>query len=125
MPTLVDKLSIHKHGTDEKLDRRVKLQTQDKESIRNQYFNVHESQRPTMTALAAKYKVDRRLIQFILFPERETRHKEQASLRQKDGRYYNREKGRKHMQEHRAYKRALVESGKLAKEQPLKERKAE
>lgn len=113
LTTLVDKLSIHKHGTNEKLDRRIKLAAKDKESIREQYFNVHESQRPTMTALAAKYKVDRRLIQFVLFPEREARHKQQASLRQKDGRYYNREKGRKKMQDHRAYKRSLVESGEL------------
>lgn len=113
MPTLVDKLSIHKHGTDEKLDRRVKLQTKDKESIRNQYFNVHENQRPTMTALAAKYKVDRRLIQFILFPEREVQHKKQASLRQKDGRYYDKEKSRRNMQRYREYKRTLAEGGKL------------
>lgn len=113
MAALVDKISIKKHGANKKLDRRVKLQAEDKIAIRNQYFNVHESERPTMTALAAKYNVDRRLIQFVLFPEREERHKIQASIRQKDGRYYNKEKGRKKMQEYRDYKRSLIESGEL------------
>jgi hypothetical protein len=113
MAALVDKISIKKHGADKKLDRRVKLQAEDKIAIRNQYFNAHESERPTMTALAAKYNVDRRLIQFILFPEREERHKKQASIRQKDGRYYNKEKGRKKMQEYRDYKRSLIASGEL------------
>jgi hypothetical protein len=70
----------------------IELTAEDKEVIRNQYFNTHESEQPTMTSLAAKYNVDRRLIQFILFPEREARHKKQASIRQKEGRYYNKEK---------------------------------
>ncbi|MCC2248906.1 hypothetical protein JUJ52_02905 [Virgibacillus sp. AGTR] len=113
MPATIDKLSIRKHGTNEKLDRRIKLTTDDKEAIRTQYFNAHEGERPTMTSLAAKYNVDRRLIQFILFPEREDLQKKQASLRQKDGRYYNKEKGRKNMQEYRDYKRKLVKDGKL------------
>lgn len=113
MVALVDKISISKHGIDKKLDRRVKLQAEDKIAIRKQYFNAHESERPTMTALAAKYNVDRRLIQFILFPEREERHKEQASIRQKEGRYYSKNKGRKNMQDYRNYKRSLIDSGKI------------
>ena len=117
MPAIIDKLSIRENGADEKLDRRIKLTDQDREDIRNQYFNTHESERPTMTALAAKYNVDRRLIQFVLFPEREARHKEQASLRQKDGRYYNRERGRKKMQDYRNYKRSLVKTGRLNNEE--------
>lgn len=117
MPALVDRMTIKKHGTDKKLDRRIKLTDQDREDIRGQYFNTHESERPTMTSLAAKYNVDRRLIQFVLFPEREARHKEQASLRQKDGRYYNREKGRKKMKDYRNYKRSLIETGKLNEEE--------
>ncbi|WP_078598586.1 hypothetical protein [Evansella clarkii] len=113
MPALVDKMTIKKHGVDEKLDRRVKLTAEDKESIRSQYFNTHESERPTMTWLAATYGVDRRLIQFVLFPEREARHKKQASARRKDGRYYDKEKSRQNMQKYRDYKRTLVEKGKI------------
>ncbi|MGX1266654.1 hypothetical protein RKD55_004598 [Rossellomorea marisflavi] len=123
MVALVDKISIAKHGTDKKLDRRVKLQAEDKIAIRKQYFNVHESERPTMTALAAKYNVDRRLIQFILFPEREERHKEQASIRQKEGRYYNKNKGRKNMQDYRNYKRSLIDSGKIIRPENEKSHK--
>ncbi|MGX1195771.1 hypothetical protein [Metabacillus sp. SLBN-84] len=113
MPALVDKLTIKKHGTSEKLDRRVKLTDDDKNAIRYRWFNSHESERPTMTALAAQYRVDRRLIQFVLFPEREVRHKEQASMRRKDGRYYNKEKSRKNMQRYREYKQMLVDKGEL------------
>jgi hypothetical protein len=113
MPAIVDKMSIEKHGTGKRLDRRVKLTAEDKDAIRTQYFNAHPSQRPTITSIAAKYNVNRRLIQFILFPEREVRNKELARARRKDGRYYNREKSRKNMQEYRDYKRALSKEGKL------------
>ncbi|MCR6108626.1 hypothetical protein HXA34_20245 [Salipaludibacillus agaradhaerens] len=113
MTALIDKLTIKNNGNDEKLDRRVKLTTEDKNAIRTQYFETHKSQRPTMTWLAATYGVDRRLIQFILFPERETRHKEQSKVRRKSGRYYDKEKGRKNMQRYREYKRGLAKAGRL------------
>lgn len=113
MPAVIDKLNIHQHGTDEKLDRRIKFTAKEKEDIRNNYFKMHESERPTMTSLAAKYRVDRRLIQFILFPEREVRHRKQARIRHNDGRYYDKEKERLKMQRYRDYKRRLAKEGKL------------
>ncbi|MDQ0297720.1 hypothetical protein J2S78_000128 [Salibacterium salarium] len=116
MPSPIDSINLHQNRpneTPEALDRRVKLTTDDKQAIRDTYFATPEKQRPTMTALAAKHNVDRRLIQFILFPERETRHKKLAQNRQKNGRYYNREKGRKNMQNYRAYKRELIQEKKL------------
>lgn len=111
MPALVDKLSINKH--DKKLDRRRKLTEKDRFEIRQKYFNVHPSKQPTQTALANEYNVNRRLIQFILFPEREERQKELAKERRKDGRYYDKEKSRLKIQDYRDYKRSLVQSGKL------------
>lgn len=113
MTTTIDQLTINRHGVDERLDRRVKLTTEDKQNIREQYFNARMDQRPTQTALAADYNVSRRLIEFILFPEREARQKEQARIRQKDGRYYDKERGRQNMREYREYKRTLVKEGKL------------
>lgn len=113
MPATVDKLNLHENGTDKKLDRRIKLTPQDKEDIRDRYFLPHESERPTMTSLAALYNVDRRLIQFILFPDREARNKEQASVRHRSGRYYSKDRGRKKLQRYRDYKRTLLKEGKL------------
>lgn len=113
MPTTIDKMTIRQHGTDEKLDRRVKLTSKDKERIRLDYFVLPEGKRPTIISLATTYNVHRRTIEFILFPERERRNKEHASIRQKEHRYYNRERGRTNMQEYRDYKRSLAESDKL------------
>lgn len=112
MPTPIDKISITKHGS-EKLDRRIKLSTEDKNQIRERYFNTHESARPSIRALADEYGVSRRIIQFTLFPERYERQKELFRERQKDGRYYDKEKCRVHMKEHREYKRTLLADGKL------------
>lgn len=112
MPAIVDQLSISKNGNPS-LDRRRKLTDEQRQNIRNEYFNTAESDRPTMTSLAQKYGVDRRLIQFILFPEREKRHKQRASKRWKEGRYYDRERSRKNMQNYRDYKRRLLKEGQL------------
>lgn len=113
MPDIIDTIRINQHGNNERLDRRVKLTESDRQDIRNAYFGEHYREQPTMTYLAQKYGVDRRLIQFVLFPEREKRQKELASKRQKEGRYYDKEKRRKYMQNHRDYKRSLVKQGKL------------
>lgn len=112
MPAIVDKLRVT-NGSDEKLDRRIKLTSAEKQTIREQYFRMKECERPTMTSLAKEYGVDRRTIQFILYPEREVRQRELARERRKDGRYYDKERHRKYMQNYRDYKRALVKAGKL------------
>ena len=113
MGAIIDKIRINQNGDNHELCRNRKLKKGDREKIRREYFNAHDEDRPTQTALAKKYNVDRRLIQFILFPEREERHKALAKERSKDGRYYNREKGRMAMREYRDYKRKLVAEGKL------------
>lgn len=113
MPSKIDNVRINANGPNKKLDRRFKLTDDDRQTIRDRYFNVHEAERPTMTSLANEYGVDRRLIQFILFPERAERHKELAKERRKDGRYYDKERERVYKQNHRDYKRELIKSGKL------------
>ena len=89
-------------------DRRVKLTSQDKENIRNEYFNNDNiSQRD----LAKKYNVSRRTIVFTLYPERRV---ENYKKRVKNhGHYYNREKHTEAMRKHRAYKQQLKQQNKL------------
>jgi len=119
MPAIVDKITIQQHGDREKLDRRVKLTNAQKENIRTNYFATSEADRPSQRALAKQYGVSHRLIQFILYPERERENKERLRQHQKEGRYYNTDKQRTYMQKHRAYKRALVEEGKLQLDNPI------
>ena len=93
----------------QKLDRRVKLTDEDKEKIRKEYANGGIS----INKLAKKYGVSKRLIQFILFPEREKRSRKLFAERQKDGRYYDREKHNESMKRHRDYKKELWNKGLL------------
>lgn len=91
-------------------DRRVKLSDEQREEIRDKYASGLYSQR----ALASEYQVSRRLIAFILYPERYAKSKEQFKVRRQDGRYKpDRDKWRKTMKEHRAYKQKLFTSGKI------------
>lgn len=90
-------------------DKRVKLTDEERESIREEYETGLVSQRD----LAKKYNVSRRLIQFILSPEKLDIAKQQFAERQKDGRYYDREKHNEYMKSHREHKKELWEKGLL------------
>jgi len=113
MPSNIDNIRITKDGNDERLDRRVKLTKEQKQTIRKQYFAMHESERPSQQTLADQHGVSRRLIQYILYPERELRQRDLTKKRNPHQRYYDREKRRAYMQNHRDYKRSLVKTGKL------------
>jgi hypothetical protein len=56
------------------------------------------------------------LIQFTLFPERQEKARKAFLERQKDGRYYDREKHNEHMRNHREHKRELYNNGLLKEE---------
>ena len=90
----------------EHLDRRRKLPTSEHEDIRRRHAKG-ESQRE----LAKAYGVSRRLIVFVLHPERlelqRARKKDQHYSRNYYQANVKGEKWRKIMQEHRAYKKAL------------------
>lgn len=92
-----------------KLDKRVKLTDDDREKIKKEY----ESGSISITSLAKKFKVSKRLVQFILFPERQELAKKNFSERQKDGRYYDREKHKEYVKKHRDYKKDLNNKGLL------------
>lgn len=103
MPRKSEKIKIN----NKKLDRRVKLTENDKLCIIEEYKTGLIS----MNALARKYNVSSRLIQFTLFPERKERARQLYKERRKDGRYYDKEKHTKAMREHRDYKEELHKKG--------------
>jgi hypothetical protein len=90
-------------------DKRVKLTDEQREEIRELYKLPDWSQR----GLAARFGVSRRLITFILDPEKDKRNKEGFAERQKDGRYYDKDKHTEQIREHRHRKHKLYQEGKL------------
>lgn len=108
MPYKFDSIPIN----NSKNDKRVKLTDSDKEEIKKEY----ESGNISINALARKYGVSKRLIQFTLFPERKEKAKEMFAERQKDGRYYDKEKHKEYMKSHREHKKDLWNKGLLKPE---------
>lgn len=110
MPRKSEKIKIA--GTS--YDRREKLSESERAEIRERYKNESLSTRK----LAAEYGVSRRLITFILDPDKYNRAREQFKERRKDGRYkQSPEEWAATMREHRNYKNELFKKG-LIKEEP-------
>ena len=93
-------------------DRRRKLTDEQKQDIREHYATGTTSQRK----LAAAYGVSRRLITFILDPEKKKRDLENRAARGGSKQYYDREKHTRTMREHRQYKQKLYVNGELKAE---------
>jgi hypothetical protein len=93
-------------------DRRRKLTDAQREEIREQ-----AAQGASQRALATHYGVSRRLISFILDPEKEAAAKRAFAERRKDGRYYDPAKHTESVRTHRRHKHKLFEEGKLATEE--------
>lgn len=108
MPYKFEKIPIN----NEKLDKRVKLTDEDKQKIKEEY----ESGSISINGLAREYKVSKRLIQFTLFPERKDKAQKMFAERQKDGRYYDKEKHKGYMKSHREHKKELYSKGLLNNE---------
>lgn len=89
-----------------KYDRRIKLTPQDKEDIK-------ELTGLSIRAVARMYGVDKRLIQFILYPEKQEKNKLDRKGRGGSARYYNREKQKEYMKKHRHHKQNLYLKGKI------------
>lgn len=93
-----------------KQDRRIKLNDKQREEIREKYMTGMYSQRN----LAEEYGVSRRLITFILDPDKAKKNAEQLKQRRADGRYKpSKEKWAAIMREHRQYKQELYLKGEL------------
>lgn len=81
------------------LDRRTKLLPCQKEMVLHWY-----KAGTSIRALAKMFKVDRRLIQFMIFPERKQKNLEDRQARGGWEQYYNREEHTAAIREHRRYK---------------------
>ena len=88
-----------------KFDRRIKLTDQQREEI----MKSNLSQRK----LAEMYGVSRRLIQFIKHPERYERNKKLRELRGGSKIYYDKDKNREAIKEHRRYKQNLYMANEI------------
>ena len=108
MPRKSDSLPIK----NSKLDKRVKLTDADRIKIKEE----HESGLVSINGLARKYNVNKRLIQFILFPERQEKAKKDFAERQKDGRYYDKDKHAAYVKKHRDHKKELYSKGLIGDE---------
>ena len=105
MPYKSEKIKLPKE-----LDRRFKLTDEQREEIKYKYKTGLYSQRK----LAEEYGVSRRLIQFILDPQKQERNRELFKENRKDGRYkQSKEEWAKTVREHRRYKQTLYKQGKL------------
>lgn len=82
------------------LDRRTKLLPCQKEMVVYWY----KVQGASINSIARMFRVNKRLIQFILFPERLKKNKELRADRGGEAQYYVREEHNAAMKEHRQYK---------------------
>jgi hypothetical protein len=85
-------------------DRRVKLTPQDKADIVDKWKGGASTH-----SLAKVYAVNKRSIQFILFPGRLALNYQLRLERGGSKKYYNKDKWRETMREHRAYKKKVLQ----------------
>ena len=97
---LADKLKLPKE-----LDKRRKLTNKDRERIKRLYFKNGLAIR--VISREYKSKCSRRLIQFVLFPERELKLREMRKVTKAHLKYYNREKHNACVKDLRARKKEL------------------
>jgi len=106
--------------TGKKYDRRIKLTDGDREEIRRLYRehgdrvlkgNVGNSY--STRGLAKLFGVSRRLIVFVLHPEREKKLRDQVKKEKRWNKYYTTEKNREYMRTHREYLRQLAFDKKI------------
>ena len=105
MPRKSDSVAIKNKS----LDPRVKLTDEERIEIADTY----KSGGTSYNKLAAEYGVSKRLIMFIVNPDKYEVTKKQFAEIQKDGRYYDREKHNKAVKKHRDYKKELFKEGKI------------
>lgn len=112
----IDKLKLPKH-----LDRRRKLTDKEKKHIKDLYFFEYKSIRE----IAREYdkKCSRRLIQFILFPERDKKLKEIIKETKGHLKYYDRKKQSEAIKNLRAYKRKVFNIRKFKSKADFKQDK--
>lgn len=105
MPFKSEKIIIAKTS----FDKRVKLTDDDKKLILKLRTEENLSQR----VLARQFNVSRRLIQYVLDPEKLAENIRQRNERGGSKQYYDRDKHREYMKDHRRYKQDLYNKGEI------------
>jgi len=95
MPYKTEKIKFN----NPKLDRRVKMMPTDKEMAKE-----FHKKGMSIRAIARYFKVTRRLIQFILFPEKKKKNLADRKKRGGWKQYYDKKHHAENMREHRKYK---------------------
>ncbi len=83
--------------------KRVKIPLSDHESIRFRVLN----NRAGVREIAREYGVDKRLIQFIVWPERKEQNLKRRAERGGWKKYYDKDKNTEYMRRHRIHKHEL------------------
>lgn len=99
MPSKTDIIALN----DPFLKRNCKLIPCQKEMVKHWYNNG-----TSITQLAKNFRVSKRLIQFILFPERKDKNYANRVLKGGSKVYYIKEKHTKAIREHRQYKKKIL-----------------
>ena len=104
MPYLSEKIKIA--GTE--FDRRIKLTSEDREEIVKLYSSGLSQRK-----IAAIYKVDRRLISFIVNPSAYEENLKRRTERGGSKVYYDKNKHANYIKQHRRYKQDLKLKGEI------------
>lgn len=99
MPRKSDKIPIN----NPELDRRVKLSDEDKALVRQ----LREEEDLSYNQLAKRFSVSKRTIIFICKPESLEANKKKRQERGGSKNYYDKDRHKTYMKEHREYKKAL------------------
>lgn len=91
----------------EKLDRRVKLTDDDKKLV----VWLREEEQISYQKLADRFSVSKRLIMFICKPELKIKNLEARKNRGGSKFYYDKDKHKEYMKDHRDYKKELYQQG--------------
>ena len=88
------------------IDKRIKLTEADRAAI----IEAHNTG-ASINGLAREYGVSKRLVQFILYPERQKKNVQDRQARGGSTIYYERTEHHEAIKNHRTYKRELREKG--------------
>ncbi|MCR4323039.1 MAG: helix-turn-helix domain-containing protein [Candidatus Azambacteria bacterium] len=108
------KFTTNKIKLPREADRRVKLTSDDKARI----ALLHD-QGLSQRAIARAVGCSRRMVVFILYPERLAHAKALYKDRRKDGRYYDRKKNTEATRKHRRHKKEVLSSTPLPCSLPM------
>ena len=108
MPSKFEKLHIPKDK-----DKRVKLTDDDRNEI---YYRYNVIGGVSQRELAREYGVSRRLITFIIDPEKKAQNYANRIANGGSKQYYDKDQHTAAMRRHRAYKKELYEEGLLIDE---------